>query len=206
MKLQSLQTYGAYDVKSFSDNGESFLAVAIGGMKILPTSTRSFISGIAAGLFGSSPFPLTQHAHGNHSRFAVKRSWLLPTSTGSQLCIVCPDHSLSNTRSFQLNMHLTLKRLNTKVTLTWQLQIMGTPTVLCTNWYTNRQKTLNKPRKLTLGIHHATTIVTNTESTVTLSKVQRLRGVLLSTLTFIRFSYLIKQDETFCLFVKIFRE
>ena len=28
MKLQSLQTYGAYDVKSFSDNGETFLAVA----------------------------------------------------------------------------------------------------------------------------------------------------------------------------------
>ena len=73
----------------------------IGGMKILPTSTRSFTSGMAAGLFCSSPFPLTQHAPGNHSRFAVKRSWLLPTTSGSQLCIVCPDHSLSNTRSVE---------------------------------------------------------------------------------------------------------
>ena len=137
----------------------------IGGREILTTSSRSFTSGMAAGLFCSSPFSLTKPAPGNHFRFAVKRSWLLPTSKGIRLCIVCPDHSLSNTRSFRLNMQLTLKHLNTKVTLTWHLQIIrmkakaAIPTVLCTNWYTNRQKTLNKPYKLTHGIHHAITIL-----------------------------------------------
>ena len=133
----------------------------IGGREILTTSTRSFTSGMAADLFCSSLFPLTKSTPGNHFRFAVKRSWPLPTSKGSRLCIVCPDHSLSNTRSFQLfqlNTQLTLKHLNTKVTLTWQLQIIRmkdgatTSTVLCTNWYKNRQTTLNKPNKLTLGI------------------------------------------------------
>ena len=49
-----------------------------------------------------------------------------------------------------------------------------TSIVLCTSWYTNRQKTLHKPRKFTLGIHHTITIVTNTKSTVTLPKVNKV--------------------------------
>ena len=118
----------------------------IGGREILTTSTCPFTSGMVAGLFYSSPFPLTEPTPGNHFPFAVKRSWPLPTSTGSHLCIVCPDHSLSNTRSFELNMQLTSRHLKTKVTLTWHLQIIrmkegaATPTVLYTNWYTNRKK------------------------------------------------------------------
>ena len=35
-------------------------------------------------------------------------------------------------------------------------------------------KKMHKPHKLTLGIHHDTTIVTSTESTVTLSKVDKV--------------------------------
>ena len=119
----------------------------IGAMQKLSTSTRSFTSGMAAGLFCSSPFLLTEPAPWNHLRFAGKRSWLLPTYTGNQLCIVHSDHSLRNTKSFQLNMQLTSRHLNTNVTLTWQLHIFWmkegattTSTVPCTNWFTNRLK------------------------------------------------------------------
>ena len=72
-----------------------------------------------------------------------------------------------------------------------------TSTVLCTNWYTNRPKKFNKPRKLTpLGIHHATTIVTNTESTVTLSKVNKAERDASFHAHFLYFCFHIRANKT----------
>ena len=122
VKLQSLQTYGAYDVKSFQDNGDTFLAFA-NWRKGNSYDIDSFIykwNGSMFVLFQSIP----THGARAWEPFSICDETFLAVAnySGRSVCIVCLYHSLSNTKSFQLNMQLTLKHLNTKVTLTWQLQ------------------------------------------------------------------------------------
>ena len=66
VKLQSLHTYGALDVKSFNINSDTFLAFPTSAMEANTTLTRSSTSGMAASSFSFSLSPLVELTPGIH--------------------------------------------------------------------------------------------------------------------------------------------
>ena len=119
-------------------------------LEVNTTSTRLFTSGMATGLFCSSPFLLVEPALGIPLWSAVKRSWVwlitmvtVRNTTLSQLCTRPLEHSSSSTKRFQLMGHVTWEHLSTKMTPTWQWQTSTmrkntTSTAPCTSGYRER--------------------------------------------------------------------
>ena len=127
VKLQSLQTYGAYDVKSVNMNCHTFLAFACyySGSSY---NTDSFVyKWMVPSSFFSNPFLLVEPSLGILSWSAVIPTWVWPISkaaarkkTFSQLCTRPLDHSSSSIKRFPPMELVIWHHLNTKVTLIWQ--------------------------------------------------------------------------------------
>ena len=179
VKLQSLQTYGAYDVKSFSNNGETFLAFA-NSRNGNSYNIDSFIykwNGSRFVLFQSIP----THGAIAWEPFAICDETFLAVAnnkgnsvsvyrlSGSQF-IKYQELSIqgpSDLKVFEYNGHTYLAITIHKD----ERSLFNTNSAL---YKTGQELNYSKPLKLSLGIHNATTIVTNTESTVTLSKADKV--------------------------------
>ena len=129
VKLQSLQTYGAYDVKSVSINGHTFLAFAChySGSSY---NTDSFVykwDGTKFLLFQSIPtrgarawYPFVISGHTYLGRPIATTA--ARNTTLSQLCTRLLEHSSSSTKRFPPMERLIWHHLSIKVTLIWQWQ------------------------------------------------------------------------------------
>ena len=129
VKLQSLQTYGAYDVKSVNINGHTFLAFACyySGSSY---NTDSFVykwDGTKFLLFQSIPsrgarawYPFVISGH-TYLGMAIATTAARNT-TLSQLCTRLLEHSSSSTKRFPPMERLIWHHLSIKVTLIWQWQ------------------------------------------------------------------------------------
>ena len=132
VKLQSLQTYALYDVKSVNINGHTFLAFACYYSRS-SHNTNSFVykwDGTKLVLFQSIRFLLVEPSLGILSWLAVIPSWVWPITTTvarnttlNQLCTRPLDHSSSSINRFPpmelvIWHHLSTKRL---------LKVIATP-------------------------------------------------------------------------------
>ena len=129
VKLQSLQTYGARDVKSFNVNGHTFLAFANQYSGVSTTSIPSFTNGMEIHLSCSNPFLLEEPLHGVHlwSTVSPMLVWLITMVTVrntilSQLCTRPLEQGSSSTKRFPHMERMVWRHLSTKVILTLQYQ------------------------------------------------------------------------------------